>query len=278
MFLRKLSLAAVTAALSLSTAVMAQQTPATQMQAPTASQVLSQSIAELLPMAKLPFGDFPVPADQLNEAANFLTTQAQLNGVTLTRDQALVALGYIAGQREGAQTTEVAPVAQAQGTMTPTAQTQTAEAAQTNTPEAQTQVVADTTSAASEQTQNPAAQPADSSVVAVAEQTASDQVQAPEGAPTSVSAQAAAQTTIQTPAGTQQVAAAPSAEAAAPQINASADGTQAQPASELPSGIAALNLPDGTVIVPLDGNRWLISYPVDITEAVAQQTSYQPLP
>ena len=44
------------------------------------------------------FGDFPVTQTELDRASEFVQARAAQTGKTITRDQSLVALGYIAGQ------------------------------------------------------------------------------------------------------------------------------------------------------------------------------------
>lgn len=56
------------------------------------------TISKLAMMGQMQFGQFPVTQNELNTASDFLIQQAQNNGQTMTRDQSLVALGYISGQ------------------------------------------------------------------------------------------------------------------------------------------------------------------------------------
>ena len=49
-------------------------------------------------MGHMQFGDFPVTQTELDRASEFVQARAAQTGKTITRDQSLVALGYIAGQ------------------------------------------------------------------------------------------------------------------------------------------------------------------------------------
>ena len=55
-------------------------------------------IQKLSLMGKAEFGKFPLTEEEINQAAEFLIDQSAKNGQTLSRDQALLALGFISGQ------------------------------------------------------------------------------------------------------------------------------------------------------------------------------------
>lgn len=97
MILRKLTLALSAVALSFSVSAFAQQTaPQPDQQAPT--NPAGEVIGKLATMGHMQFGDFPVPQTELDRASEFVQARAAQTGKTITRDQSLVALGYIAGQ------------------------------------------------------------------------------------------------------------------------------------------------------------------------------------
>lgn len=92
MLLKKLSLCLGAVALSLSTVAMAQQP------APQPTNIAGEVIGKLAMMGHMQFGEFPITQDELNSASQYVMTRAALAGKNITRDQSLVALGYIAGQ------------------------------------------------------------------------------------------------------------------------------------------------------------------------------------
>lgn len=97
MILRKLTLALSAVALSFSVSAFAQQTaPQPDQQAPT--NPAGEVIGKLATMGHMQFGDFPVTQTELDRASEFVQARAAQTGKTITRDQSLVALGYIAGQ------------------------------------------------------------------------------------------------------------------------------------------------------------------------------------
>lgn len=97
MILRKLSLALSAVALSFSVSAFAQQAaPQPDQQAPT--NPAGEVIGKLATMGHMQFGDFPVSQTELDRASEFVQARAAQTGKTITRDQSLVALGYIAGQ------------------------------------------------------------------------------------------------------------------------------------------------------------------------------------
>lgn len=97
MLLKKLTLALSAVALSFSVSAFAQQTaPQPEQQAPT--NPAGEVIGKLASMGHMQFGDFPVTQTELDRASEFVQARAALSGKTITRDQSLVALGYIAGQ------------------------------------------------------------------------------------------------------------------------------------------------------------------------------------
>ena len=97
MILRKLTLALSTVALSFSVSAFAQQAaPQPEQQAPT--NPAGEVIGKLATMGHMQFGDFPVTQTELDRASEFVQARAAQTGKTITRDQSLVALGYIAGQ------------------------------------------------------------------------------------------------------------------------------------------------------------------------------------
>ena len=97
MILRKLTLALSAVALSFSVSAFAQQAaPQPEQQAPT--NPAGEVIGKLATMGHMQFGDFPVTQTELDRASEFVQARAALTGKTITRDQSLVALGYIAGQ------------------------------------------------------------------------------------------------------------------------------------------------------------------------------------
>lgn len=97
MLLKKLTLALSAVALSFSVSAFAQQTaPQPEQQAPT--NPAGEVIGKLASMGHMQFGDFPVTQTELDGASEFVQTRAAQSGKTITRDQSLVALGYIAGQ------------------------------------------------------------------------------------------------------------------------------------------------------------------------------------
>ena len=97
MILRKLTLALSAVALSFSVTTFAQQAaPQPEQQTPT--NPAGEVIGKLAPMGHMQFGDFPVTQTELDRASEFVQARAAQTGKTITRDQSLVALGYIAGQ------------------------------------------------------------------------------------------------------------------------------------------------------------------------------------
>ena len=97
MILRKLTLALSTVALSFSVSAFAQQAaPQPEQQTPT--NPAGEVIGKLATMGHMQFGDFPVTQTELDRASEFVQARAAQTGKTITRDQSLVALGYIAGQ------------------------------------------------------------------------------------------------------------------------------------------------------------------------------------
>lgn len=97
MILRKLTLALSTVALSFSVTTFAQQAaPQPEQQTPT--NPAGEVIGKLATMGHMQFGDFPVTQTELDRASEFVQARAAQTGKTITRDQSLVALGYIAGQ------------------------------------------------------------------------------------------------------------------------------------------------------------------------------------
>ena len=97
MILRKLTLALSAVALSFSVTTFAQQAaPQPEQQAPT--NPAGEVIGKLATMGHMQFGDFPVTQTELDRASEFVQARAAQTGKTITRDQSLVALGYIAGQ------------------------------------------------------------------------------------------------------------------------------------------------------------------------------------
>lgn len=97
MILRKLTLALSAVALSFSVSAFAQQAaPQPDQQAPT--NPAGEVIGKLATMGHMQFGDFPVTQTELDRASEFVQARAAQTGKTITRDQSLVALGYIAGQ------------------------------------------------------------------------------------------------------------------------------------------------------------------------------------
>lgn len=97
MLLKKLTLALSAVALSFSVSAFAQQTaPQPEQQAPT--NPAGEVIGKLASMGHMQFGDFPVTQTELDRASEFVQARAAQTGKTITRDQSLVALGYIAGQ------------------------------------------------------------------------------------------------------------------------------------------------------------------------------------
>lgn len=97
MILRKLTLALSAVALSFSVTTFAQQAaPQPEQQTPT--NPAGEVIGKLATMGHMQFGDFPVTQTELDRASEFVQARAAQTGKTITRDQSLVALGYIAGQ------------------------------------------------------------------------------------------------------------------------------------------------------------------------------------
>lgn len=97
MLLKKLTLALSAVALSFSVSAFAQQpAPQPEQQAPT--NPAGEVIGKLASMGHMQFGDFPVTQTELDRASEFVQARAAQSGKTITRDQSLVALGYIAGQ------------------------------------------------------------------------------------------------------------------------------------------------------------------------------------
>ena len=96
MILRKLTLALSAVALSFSVTTFAQQAaPQPEQQTPT--NPAGEVIGKLATMGHMQFGDFPVTQTELDRASEFVQARAAQTGKTITRDQSLVALGYIAG-------------------------------------------------------------------------------------------------------------------------------------------------------------------------------------
>ncbi len=97
MILRKLTFALSAVALSFSVTTFAQQAaPQPEQQTPT--NPAGEVIGKLATMGHMQFGDFPVTQTELDRASEFVQARAAQTGKTITRDQSLVALGYIAGQ------------------------------------------------------------------------------------------------------------------------------------------------------------------------------------
>lgn len=97
MILRKLTLALSAVALSFPVTTFAQQAaPQPEQQTPT--NPAGEVIGKLATMGHMQFGDFPVTQTELDRASEFVQARAAQTGKTITRDQSLVALGYIAGQ------------------------------------------------------------------------------------------------------------------------------------------------------------------------------------
>lgn len=92
MSFRKLTAACLSAAtLSMTFCVNAQEAPITLNPA-------TSTIAKLASMGQMKFGEFPVDQAEINIASNFLISRAQQYGIQMSRDQSLIALGYISGQ------------------------------------------------------------------------------------------------------------------------------------------------------------------------------------
>ena len=92
MSFRKLTAACLcAAALTMTFSVNAQEAPITLNPA-------TSTIAKLASMARMKFGEFPVDQAEINSASNFLMNRAQQYGIPMSRDQSLIALGYISGQ------------------------------------------------------------------------------------------------------------------------------------------------------------------------------------
>ncbi len=79
------------AALTMTFSVNAQEAPITLSPA-------TSTIAKLASMGQMKFGEFPVDQAEINSASNFLMNRAQQYGIPMSRDQSLIALGYISGQ------------------------------------------------------------------------------------------------------------------------------------------------------------------------------------
>ena len=92
MSFRKLTAACLcAAALTMNFSVNAQEAPITLYPA-------TSTIAKLASMGQMKFGEFPVDQAEINSASNFLMNRAQQYGIPMSRDQSLIALGYISGQ------------------------------------------------------------------------------------------------------------------------------------------------------------------------------------
>ncbi|WP_290432625.1 serine/threonine protein kinase [uncultured Parasutterella sp.] len=92
MSFRKLTAACLcAAALTMTFSVNAQEAPITLYPA-------TSTIAKLASMGQMKFGEFPVDQAEINSASNFLMNRAQQYGIPMSRDQSLIALGYISGQ------------------------------------------------------------------------------------------------------------------------------------------------------------------------------------
>lgn len=92
MSFRKLTAACLcAAALTMTFSVNAQEAPITLNPA-------TSTIAKLASMGRMKFGEFPVDQAEINSASNFLMNRAQQYGIPMSRDQSLIALGYISGQ------------------------------------------------------------------------------------------------------------------------------------------------------------------------------------
>lgn len=92
MSFRKLTAACLcAAALTMTFSVNAQEAPITLNPA-------TSTIAKLASMGQMKFGEFPVDQAEINSASNFLMNRAQQYGIPMSRDQSLIALGYISGQ------------------------------------------------------------------------------------------------------------------------------------------------------------------------------------
>ncbi len=92
MSFRKLTAACLcAAALTMTFSVNAQEAPITLSPA-------TSTIAKLASMGQMKFGEFPVDQAEINSASNFLMNRAQQYGIPMSRDQSLIALGYISGQ------------------------------------------------------------------------------------------------------------------------------------------------------------------------------------
>lgn len=92
MSFRKLTAACLcAAALTMTFSVNAQE-------APIALNPATSTIAKLASMGQMRFGEFPVDQAEINSASTFLMNRAQQYGIQMSRDQSLIALGYISGQ------------------------------------------------------------------------------------------------------------------------------------------------------------------------------------
>lgn len=92
MSFRKLTAACLcAAALTMTFSVNAQEAPITLSPA-------TSTIAKLASMGQMKFGEFPVDQAEINSASNFLMNRAQQYGIPMSRDQSLIALGYISSQ------------------------------------------------------------------------------------------------------------------------------------------------------------------------------------
>lgn len=92
MSFRKLTAACLcAAALTMTFSVNAQEAPITLNPA-------TSTIAKLASMGRMKFDEFPVDQAEINSASNFLMNRAQQYGIPMSRDQSLIALGYISGQ------------------------------------------------------------------------------------------------------------------------------------------------------------------------------------
>lgn len=92
MSFRKLTAACLcAAALTMTFSVNAQE-------AAIALNPATSTIAKLASMGQMKFGEFPIDQAEINSASNFLMNRAQQYGIRMSRDQSLIALGYISGQ------------------------------------------------------------------------------------------------------------------------------------------------------------------------------------
>ena len=246
MLFKKLAVVvASAAALTFSASLFAQTAPQASEDNPMGPA--GEVIAKLARMGEMQFGEFPVSQTELDRASEFIINQAAQNGKTITRDQALVALGYISGQlgifmnlqnqaamaqAQEQQSQQTSPAAQGELQAAPQASQQSEPQAQPAAPVPRTQPQQPADQSAQQAGQQPAPQAPQAGVVPP--QAVQQQLNALQNAEPGIvlmpngpmMQQGGMMIPVQPQAQTPETSAAPAAQPAAPAAPASAQGAQ----------------------------------------------------